>query len=403
MEVRKKPLILFVAEAVTLSHFARVVSLAKSLDPSVYDIVVASDPRYLNLEKSFPFMFYPIRSIPSSHFFRALAQGKPVYDTKALIRYIEEDQALLDEVKPDLVVGDFRLSLSVSAPLQRVPYAAVVNAYWSPFADTHYPIPELPITKFLGVNLAQKLFDTIRPLIFALHATPLNKVRRRYGLTSLGHDLRNVYTWADFTLYADVPEAVPTVRKPVNHWYLGPVLWSTKTPLPEWWHDLPEDKPVAFVTLGSSGRVDLLPLVLRALSVVPLTVIATTAGKIHPTCLPSSVFIADYLPIDLATQRSNLVVSNGGSLTTYQALSAGKPVIGIAANMDQLLNMYAVERLGAGITVRASRASFNKIQKVASSMLDNPSCTQAACRTAEVLKRYNSAQQFREIVAGIIR
>ena len=403
MDASRKHTVLLVAEAVTLAHFGRIVSLAKALDPTKYNIVVASDPRYLALEQPFPFTFHPIHSIPSADFTRALSQGKAAYNVRTLSQYVEEDLALLDRVKPDLVVGDFRLSLAVSAPLQAVPYATVVNAYWSPFADISYPVPDLPITKLFGVNLAQRLFDRVRPLAFALHARPLNKLRRRYGLTPLGHDLRQTYTWADFTLYADIPEAVPLVGLPPNHLHLGPVLWSAKAPLPEWWDDLPGDKPVAFITLGSSGQVDRLPQTLQALEKLPLTIMAATAGRIQLVEQPSNLFITDFLPIDIATGCADLVISNGGNLTTYQALTAGVPLIGLATNMDQLLNMQAVERLGTGMLLRGGKAESIDICATVTTVLEDPSYTKAARRIAEILSQYESSQRFREIVAKILQ
>lgn len=399
---RKNQVILLIAEAVTLAHFARIVSLAKSLTSSGYKIAVASDPRFLDLEKSFPFEFHPIYSIPSSNFSQALAQGKPLYGVKDLTRYVESELVLIDKVKPNLIIGDFRLSLSVSAPLRNVPYASIVNAYWSPYADTTYPIPDLPLTKIFGVDVAQKLFNLVRPLVFALHAKPLNKVRKTYGLPSLGHDLRQAYTWADFTLFADTAEVVPTRQKPFNHYYLGPILWSTKTQLPKWWDKLPDEQPIVFITLGSSGKTDLLPMMLQALAGMPLTIIAATAGKIHLSNVPQNVFISDYLPIDIATQQSQLVISNGGSLTTYQALSSGVPVIGIAGNMDQLLNMQAIERLGAGITVRTDKITQTSIQNAVNLILHTPSYTKTAEHTAKILQRYDPAERFLEIVTKIL-
>jgi UDP:flavonoid glycosyltransferase YjiC (YdhE family) len=266
MQARNKPVILLVAEAVTLAHFARIVALSKALDATRYEVVVASDPRYTKLEAPLGCAFHPIRSIPSAEFAQALARGKPLYSAETLSQYVVDDLALLDRVKPDLVVGDFRLSLAVSAPLRRIPYAAVANAYWSPYAEIAYPVPDLPMTRFLGLFLAQRLFDLARPIAFALHARRLNQVRRRFGLPSLGHDLRTVYTWGDYTLYADVPELVPMRAMPANHRHIGPPLWSARVPLPDWWDRLPQDKPLVLLTLGSSGQADLLPMVLSALS-----------------------------------------------------------------------------------------------------------------------------------------
>lgn len=403
MQNRKTPVILLVAEAVTLAHFARIVTLAKALDPASYEVVVASDPRYANLEAPFYFAFHPIRSIPSAEFAQALAQGKPLYSVETLTQYVEDDLALLDCVMPDLVVGDFRLSLAVSAPLRRIPYAAVVNAYWSPYADIAYPVPDLPITRILGVAFAQKLFNVVWPIAFALHARPLNRVRRNFGLPSLGLDLRKAYIWGDFTLYADIPEVVPIHHLPAHHRYLGPVLWSTKTTLPEWWNSLPCGKPVVFLTLGSSGHADFLPMAITALSQLPVSVVVATAGKIALTDVPDNAYIADYLPVDIATRRAQLVISNGGSLTTYQALASGVPVIGLCSNMDQLLNMGAVERMGAGIMLRAEKASFASLLEAATSILNNPSYAQAASRVGQTLAQTDTAQRFRDIVVEMLR
>lgn len=403
MQTRKKPVILLVAEAVTLSHFARIATLARALDPAAYEVVVASDPRYLDLEAPLGGAFHPIRSIPSAEFARALARGKPLYSVETLTRYIEDDLALFDRVKPDLVVGDFRLSLAVSAPLRKIPYAAVVNAYWSPYADITYPIPDLPMSRILGIRLAQKLFDIVRPKAFALHARPLSRVRQRFGLPPLGPDLRNAYTWADYTLYADIPEVVPTRNLPAHHRYLGPVLWSTDISLPEWWGYLPKDKPLVFLTLGSSGQAELLPMALTALSHLAITVIVATAGKITLADAPANAYITDYLPLNIVIRCSKVVISNGGSLTTYQALANGVPVIGLCSNMDQLLNMNAVQRLGAGITLRAASLSARDLLESVTAMLDNPSYAKGAHKVGQILAQFDVGRRFREFVAEILR
>lgn len=402
MESSRK-VVLLVAEAVTLAHYGRIAMLSRALPASDYHVIVAADPRYRALDEMPGVDFYPIWSIPSSQFSHALEQGAPLYNVDTLMRYVEEDLALIDAVKPDLIVGDFRLSLAVSAPLRKIPYASVVNAYWSPYADIAHPVPELPFTRITGLKLGQALFDLVRPLAFAMHARPLNQVRRKYGLAPLGNDLGKTYTWADYTLYADIPELVRTQNLPHNHRFLGPILWSTQTPLPDWWDSLPDDRPIVFLTLGSSGRADLLPMVFDALSEFPVTVIAATAGKAALKGVPPNVYITDYLPMDVASARSAFIISNGGSLTTYQALSVGAPVLGICSNMDQLLNMNAVQGLGAGITLRAGKAKLAEMRVAVRALLEKPAYAEAAGRVRQAVLQYDTKQHFQEVVAEIIQ
>lgn len=70
---------------------------------------------------------------------------------------------------------------------------------------------------------------------------------------------------------------------------------------------------------------------LNALADLPVTVIAATAGRNHLKNVPANAFVADYLPGEAAAARSAVVLCNGGSPTTQQALAAGVPVIGLPA------------------------------------------------------------------------
>jgi UDP:flavonoid glycosyltransferase YjiC (YdhE family) len=360
----RRPRVLFVGEAVSLAHVARPFTLARALHAEQYDVHLACDPRFNQLLGPLPFPHHPITTISCDRFREALARGQPIYDTQTLRDYVAEDRKLLAAVSPDFVVGDFRLSLSVSARLAGIPYATITNAYWSPYARLRFPLPDLPITRLLGVRLATLLFRLVRPLAFAWHCRPLNRVRQEHGLPSLGSDLRRIYTDADYTLYADSPGLVPMNPLPPNHLFLGPVLWSPTVDRPAWWDELPSDQPIVYVTLGSSGRSDVLEVVLNALADQPVTVIAATAGRTHVTHVPANAYVAEYLPGEEAAARAAVVICNGGSPTTQQALAAGKPVIGIASNMDQYLNMEAIQRTGAGVLLRASHADGATLRSI---------------------------------------
>jgi len=396
---RKK--ILLVAEAVTLAHVGRLLALARTLDRQRYDVHFACAPGYEPFFKDAQLRHWPLISIASARFLAALAAGKPVYDARTLHQYVLDDMRLWQAVRPDVVIGDFRLSLSVSARLAEVPYVAVANAYWSPYVRQHYQVPALPLSRVLPIELADRLFRLVRPLAFALHCRPLNRVRRAYRMPSLGYDLRRIYTDADHVLYADIPEMFPAHELPVTHSYLGPVTWSPPTEPPSWWDALPGGRDLVYVTLGSSGQGALLPRVLQALAPLPLTVVAATAGTVDPGLLPDNVHVASYLPGEQAAQRSRLVICNGGSPTSQQALAAGVPVLGIAGNLDQYLNMDGVVRTGAGLLLRSDRLVEEELRATALRLLHDPEPRIAAGRVAQQFERYDPGARLAGLLSQL--
>jgi len=393
---RKK--ILFVSEMVTLAHLARPLVLMQALDRARYVPHFACAARNHAFLSGSDVEQWVIHSISSKQFLAALAAGQPVYDEATLAAYVEEDMRLLDLVRPDVVVGDFRLSLSVSARKMQLPYVALSNAYWSPYVAPHYVVPSLPMSAALPIPLANALFLAVRPLAFALHTVPMNRVRRRYGLPSLGYDLRRIYTDADRTLYADVPELFPARSMPDTHSYLGALPWSPPVDLPPWWDSWPATRPLVYVTLGSSGQAELLSQVLAVLADLPVTVIAATAGHLLPTHVPANAHVAHYLPGEAAAQRANLVICNGGSPTSQQALCAGVPVLGIAANLDQFLNMGGVVRAGAGKLLRADRFLRADVRAAVTGMLNNVGMRAQAFRLGQIFARYQSAERFAAVL-----
>jgi UDP:flavonoid glycosyltransferase YjiC (YdhE family) len=369
MITSSKHIVIF-SEAVTLAHVARCISLANTLIKCQYRVTLAVDDRFDALLGSLNFSRTPLYSVSSAYFAKKLSQGLPLYSSKILKEYVHEDLKIIDQLKPDFIIGDFRLSLAISCRLSKVPYATVTNAYWSPYASITYPIPELPLTKIFGVALAQKLFDWIRPLVFKLHSLDFNRACKHFGLAPLSYDMREVYTHADYTLYADIPGIVPMHPLPDNHVFIGPLLWSAETPLPKWWNHLPQDKPMVFVTLGSSGDSRLLPMLLNTLAEMPVTVIAVTAQKTVLQRSYKNVFVADFLPAQTAVKKADIVICNGGSPMVYQSLVAGKAIIGIPSNLDQYLMMAAVQQWDMGILVRAGKASPQMIRNAVDQALE---------------------------------
>ncbi len=397
---RKK--ILFVAEAVTLAHVVRPLVLAQSLESEQFDVHFACANRFEFVFAGAAFRRWEIKSIACEQFFQALSTGSRLYSSRQLTEYIEEDLRLLQAVRPDLVVGDFRLSLAISAPLAGIPYAAIANAYWSPFTTrAHFPLPDVRLARLFGRRCATELFHFAQPAIFAYHARPLNKLRKKHGLSSLGN-LLDVYTHGDYTLYPDLQTLFPTAKLPVHHHYIGPIQWSPDVGLPHWWEGLDAKKPIVYVNLGSSGPAELLPTIMDTLGRLPLTIALATAGRWQPASPLESHGASEYLPGDRVAEHAALVICNGGSPSVYQALAKGVPVIGIASNLDQFLCMSAVETAEAGLLLRAGQVFPHSLQKAVETILREGSFREKAQKIAGELAQVDAVSTFRGFLKEIL-
>jgi len=389
--------VLFVAEAVTLAQVVRLATLARALDRDRFEVHFAAAAFDEMIFADTAFTRHRIHSLAPDTVAARVASGRRIYGRRTLGRYVTEERALLRALRPCLVVGDLRLSLSVSAAREHVRYASLINAYWSPHVVREdFPLPDHPIVKLLGVDLAARYFPKARPAVFRHFARPVNALRARNGLSSLG-SLEDVLTHGDHTLFPDVPALIPTRDLPAHQKYLGPVLWSPPVPLPAWWSTLDPQRPTIYVTLGSSGRTDRLPLVIEVAAGLGYQVLVATAGRGKLGAVPRHVHVADYLPGHLAARRSALVISNGGSTTGYQALAEGRPVLGIAANLDQYLAMTAIQDTGAGVLLRAGTLDRETLSE-ALHRVSEPAYADAAGRLRDEFARWDASATFAAFV-----
>lgn len=372
--------ILFVAEAVSLAHVARPGILAKSLDCAEYEVVFASNGQFGMCVADANWETYFLESLSTEIFLQRLAHGRPVYQEPELAAYVLADMKMLKAVAPDGVVGDFRLSLAISARLLGLPYFSICNAYWSEFAmDKRMHAPDLPIARLIGFPLFDQVFRLAWPVASRSHCGAINGVRRKYGLKPY-RSIREYYCDGDIVMYSDSLGLVPTIDLPASHHYIGPILWSPSMVPPPWWAEaIAQPRPRAYITLGSTGTIDLLPAIVAACLDEGMTCFVATAGRSSFVSNSPYVFTSDFLPGSAVAAMVDLVICNGGSPTAYQALNEGKPVFGICANLDQVMCMSALKRAGAGLYLRAGEFTHARARQ-AISVLQKDRGFQAAAK-----------------------
>lgn len=382
-----------------MAHFVRLLALADCLDTSRYEVHFYAPPRFFRYLQDKPFAIGELHTMPGERFLANTAKGAPQFPSDVIRGYVQQDRELIVRIKPELVIGDMRLSLPLSAHLERVPSAVMINAYWSPYTKQRAIIPSIPLTRIVPPRLLGPLYRLTEPLAYAVHVKEINRVRKEFGIPALPADLRIMYTDGDYVLYADIPEFVPASNLPANHRYVGICPWTPPLAKPGWWDEMCADpKPKVLVSLGSSGPLKALPAVFKALSKLPVRVVVSTSGRPMPG-IGQAAYVTELVPFTEAAEQAAIVISHGGSGGLYPAIAAGTPVLGIPSNADQQLSTAVLEENGAGLGVRVEEASSSRLRQALERLLYDPKFRQSAQQWAEVYRRYDSPTMFRRFLA----
>ena len=399
-----RPKILFVAEAVSLAHLLRSITLARTLDATAYDIHIACGEQYALFRHDFPWTHHRLKSISADAFIGRMARGLPTYTPAELERYAQDDLALLRQVKPDLIISDFRISLNVSARHLSIPLFNLSNAHWSSLLpERPMPLPDLWLAHILRPWISNLIFQTVWPVALPIHLYPINRLRRKYGQAPY-RSIHACYCDGDTTLYADTPVLIPLPEQHPQHHFLGPVVWKPEQPeFPTWWAEAAATTGRrAYLTLGSTGKSDVLPTVVASCQAHGIISLVSTAGRKNFVSAPPSVYASQFLPGGETAALSDLVICNGGSGTAHQALAEGRPILGICSNMDQLLTMESIERAGAGLYLRATDANRKRLEKAIGRLLNEPGFSESARKIQAGFAEYDARRRFPAIIAAAL-
>lgn len=395
-----KKKILFFAHAVTLAHFTRILKWIELIDLKKYKVYLASRADLKNLATDADITFIPINCISAELFATIVDKGNPIYDKQTFSDHVEEDIQVMEKIQPDLVIGDFRHSLTVSCRLKKIRYINMTNACWSPHIKLKSPMPEAPIIRLVGPRIYNIFLSPIIDIILKINFFKMAFIVRS-SLKNTNFpikDYREVITDGDLTLFCDTAEMIPLKKNQDSERYIGPVIWSMDLPLPQWWSTLDKSRKKIFISMGSSGQANLLPLIVMTLSVMDLDLIVATSAKKIKIPNQKNLYVTEFLPISSIIKEFSLVICNGGSPMTYASLKEGVPVIGIVCNNDQVLNMSHVERRKAGVLLRYWNLTDLSLLTAAKKLLNDPEYQNAAQTIQSEIGQYNLKDDLNRIL-----
>jgi UDP:flavonoid glycosyltransferase YjiC (YdhE family) len=135
---------------------------------------------------------------------------------------------------------------------------------------------------------------------------------------------------------------------------------------------------------------------------LPVDVLLASAGRSVPAHLPGNVHQVSFVDGQAACAHARLVIHNGGSSTGYQALQAGKPVLGIPSNLDQYLASERICAQGAGLALRSGSLTEDKVTLAVERLLTEVSFRAGAERLSQVFLRHDAVENFRRFIAQTV-
>jgi MGT family glycosyltransferase len=385
-----------------LSHVSRPFEIAKVLRRRGHEVLFASDGEYMRLPAEAGFEIHGARTLDPDHVLRCSRSGHVNWwDLAEIEAMVEDELRVLGELRPDLVIGDFRLTLSTSCERHGVPYAAVLNAAWTNYYDAPLRAPEhLAVTRLLGRALTTRLLPAVKGMIVWNDARPFRRYRRRHGLSPRG----NIWdVWrGDLNLMVDTPDYGPTRDLPPSFRYVGPVFWEPDLPAPAWLDELDPERPTLYFTMGSTGYARFFELAVELFGDSRYQVIMTTAGMASFDSLPGNCWGVDYAPGSALMQRADAVVCQGGNGTIYQALTHGVPIVGIPTMHDQEFNLDRVVALGTGIHLSELRFRPEHLLAAVDDVVTDPAYRAAAAHQRDVLRTYHGPTRAADAIEELL-
>ena len=323
----------------------------------------------------------------------------PAFTGAELIQRVNSEIACLNELKPTAVVTGSYVTIPVTCRVLNIPLVWVVQSTWLPEFFCH----GAGMTDHLKPAPLKTVIDwfVLRFINFWIKygfLNPINGAAKHFGVP--GYDSIFEFWRGDISLVAEPPE-FSGVQLPPNHTFIGPLIPQDEFPLPLEISAIPRDKPLIYFAMGSSGTPEIVANILESFAGKPYRVIAPVKFQLELVSgvhIPANVLVTDWVPAIEVNKMADLAVIHGGIGTVMVAALAGKPVVGVGMQMEQVANLACLERFGFAIRVGKSKNPSLQVQAAIERLLRDPGAKQKAAAFAEIISHWDGPKLAAEML-----
>jgi len=395
--------ILAAPHGIALAHVTRPLEIAKVLRKRGHEVIFACSGRYDRFIVEAGFECRPIVTEAPEKALARVRQGKRYSDDERMLKeYVGQETAMIRDVKPDLVLGDFRPTLSVSTEMTEVPYATITNACFTRYYAARHPPPDtMAFTRVLGRRMARLLVPFLQRLMLRRMAAPIRRFRRKQGMRPV-RNMFDILESPHLNLIADLPEFGPTSRLPANYRYVGPIMWQPPIAPPAWLDELASCRKTIYLTLGSTGDANgAFEVVMKGLARLDVQVMVTTGSSRPLVGWPKDFHHTQFAPGDLLAAKADLVVCHGGNGTIYQALGEGTPVLCLPTFVEQEYHADRVVALGAGMKLTPYRLSPETVEHACLALISDAQAHRNAGNLASRIRTFDAAGEAAALIESL--
>ena len=275
-----------------------------------------------------------------------------IYRTaEEVVRTTRADGEIIARLAPDVTVVDVRVSAAMASELLGIPHITLMHQLgWSSWWKEPSPWRRRAHWIRRPLRAAAYVRQRLDPDPSGIVTVGLawQAARRELGLAPAPNIFETGHVAVGTTPLLD-----PAAELPERWRWVGPITWSAPGDAAP-----PErgDRPLVYVTQGSTGDPHVLRRVVSELADAPVDVLVSTGRLCEPSELEElapNVRAGRLVHGRAAMEAADVAVVHGGHLTTLESHLAGVPTLVIPLGQDQFLWADRVERLGTGTSLRA--------------------------------------------------